>query len=86
MLRNSSSEHAMWEWLEDQPQMEQSTFSGVMIAMGCTSVMSSNTNHHAGVANVKTPGFAVVGIATLAPDTRPSPFRITFGSMKNCLG
>ena len=41
--------------------------------MGCTSVMFSNTNHHAGVANVTIPGFAAVGIATLAPDTRLTP-------------
>ena len=40
-----------------------------MNAMGCTSVMFSNTNHHADVANVTIPGYAAVGTAILASDT-----------------
>jgi hypothetical protein len=58
----------MWEWLEDQPLMGQSTFSGVMRVMGRTFAMSSNTNHHAGVVNATTPGFATVGVVTLVHD------------------
>ena len=37
--------------------------------MGCTSVMFSNTNHLADVANVTIPGYAAVGNATLSSYT-----------------